>query len=143
MLCEITCKVYQNCTLTRLLSYEFSDYFFCRLPRGCIPMICMYYHKNLNVNRSRFFFGLKSIEKWIKRLYSNERAMKDTHFSFSFNGKYGSSYQYSTISCCVIIFFLSGFSFTIIYKSQDCRGRREHFFIFSLSLPPASQALRY
>ena len=39
-------------------------------------------------------------------------------------------------------FFLSGFSFTTIHESQDCRGRG-HFFNSSLSLPPASQTCRH
>ena len=40
-------------------------------------------------------------------------------------------------------FFLSGFSFTNIHESQDCRGRGGHFFNSSLPLPPASQTLRH
>ena len=42
-----------------------------------------------------------------------------------------------------IYFFLSGFSFTSIHESQDCRGRGGHVFISSLPLPPASQTLRH
>ena len=129
MFCEITSRVYQNCTLTRLLPCEFSDYFFCSIPRGCIFMSCIYYHKNLNVKCSRFFFGLKRIEKWIKKLYSNEKAMKDIYiFYFTLME---SMVQVINIQLSVAvlpymvtsIFFLSGFSFTKIHESQDCRGR--------------------
>ena len=40
-------------------------------------------------------------------------------------------------------FFLSGYSFTNIHESHDCRGRGRHFFNSSLPLPPASQTLRH
>ena len=40
-------------------------------------------------------------------------------------------------------FFLSGFSFTNIHESQDCRGRGRAFLNSSLPLPPASQTLRH
>ena len=43
-----------------------------------------------------------------------------------------------------VVFFLSGFSFTTIHKSQDCRGRgRAFLFISSIPLPPASETLRH
>ena len=40
-------------------------------------------------------------------------------------------------------FFLSGFSFTNIHESQDCREGGGHFFNSSLPLPSASQTLRH
>ena len=40
-------------------------------------------------------------------------------------------------------FFLSGFSFTNIQESQDCRGRGRALLNSSLPLPPASQTLRH
>ena len=50
-------------------------------------------------------------------------------------------------SCIVIlqkkIFFFSGFCFTTIHESQDCRGIGGHLFNSSLPLPPASQAFTH
>ena len=40
-------------------------------------------------------------------------------------------------------FFLSGFSFTTIHESQDCRGRGRVFFNSSVPLPPTSQTHRH
>ena len=40
------------------------------------------------------------------------------------------------------VFFLSGFCFTNIHESQDCRGRGD-FFNSSLPVSPASRALRH
>ena len=40
-------------------------------------------------------------------------------------------------------FFLSGFSFTNIHKSQDCKEGGGHFFNSSLPFPPASQTPRH
>ena len=49
---------------------------------------------------------------------------------------------------CIVVsvfflFFLSGFSFTTIYESQNCREGGRHFFNSSLPFPPASQTLRH
>ena len=42
------------------------------------------------------------------------------------------------------LFFLSGFCFTNIHESQDCKGRGGgHFINSSLPLPPALQILRH
>ena len=40
-------------------------------------------------------------------------------------------------------FFFSGFCFTTIHESQDCRGIGGHLFNSSLPLPPASQAFTH
>ena len=40
-------------------------------------------------------------------------------------------------------FFVSGFSFTTIQESQDCRGKGKAFHNSSLTLPPASQTQRH
>ena len=47
------------------------------------------------------------------------------------------------VSLKIDIFFLSGFSFTNIHKSQDCREGGGHFFNSSILLPPASETLRH
>ena len=48
---------------------------------------------------------------------------------------------------CIVIFqkkyFFSGFCFTTIHESQDCRGIGGHLFNSSLPLPPASQAFTH
>ena len=50
-------------------------------------------------------------------------------------------------SCIVIFqnfcFFFSGFCFTTIHESQDCRGIGGHLFNSSLPLPPTSQAFTH
>ena len=42
-----------------------------------------------------------------------------------------------------VVFFVSGFSFTTIHKSQDCREGGGYFFNSSLPLLPISQTLRH
>ena len=82
-----------------------------------------------------FFFCLLNKKKGIKTF--NIKIIKETQ-KFSFWKK-----VLMMTFTWLIFFFLSGFSFTNIHESQDCRGRGGHFFNSSLPLPPALQTLRY
>ena len=65
----------------------------------------------------------------------------------------GAGYEAATqltlfLRSCIVIFqkkffFFSGFCFTTIHESQDCRGIGGHLFNSSLPLPPASQAFTH
>ena len=92
-------------------------------------------NKEKQKHSPNFFFCLLNKKKGIKTF--NIKIIKETQkFSFWKKGTYDDIYL-------INFFFLSGFSFTNIHESQDCRGRGGHFFNSSLPLPPALQTLRY
>ena len=52
--------------------------------------------------------------------------------------------RFFMLNCFIFFFFLSGFSFTTIHESRNCRAEEGggHFFNSSLPLSPASQTVR-
>ena len=83
-----------------------------------------------------FFFYLSFEQKERYKNFQHQNYKRNSEIFILKKGTYDDIYL-------INFFFLSGFSFTNIHESQDCRGRGGHFFNSSLPLPPALQTLRY